>query len=323
MNRRRLLIMVVTALIAVPLLIVACTTPAPEPSGDDGLPVIHSLAAEAEKISPAESIEIACIASASDGGGVTYQWWANGGVIEGEGPTITWRAPDTDGLYQIRVTVRDGRGGEATASLSMTVEAEQAEEPNQPPVINSLTATANWTTPAASLEVICDAEDYDGHPLSYEWSASAGHFQGTGPQVTWTAPEAIGMCEIAVAVSDGYGGMATATLPITVMPAEPPNIEALVVTAVDHRYIKAYPPNYKVGRGQVFHVECFASDTGVELFYEWSCTGGEISGEGSLITWTSPDQTTTVRVTVVVSDIVGRTDTRSVDLDVVSCSEFG
>ena len=316
MNRRTLLIIAVLMAVAVPFSNLSCTTPEPEPP-DGELPIIHSLAAQTEKDFPAESIGIACIASATDGGTVTYQWWVSGGAIEGEGPTVTWRAPDSDGLYNIQVTVRDGRGGEAIGSIAVTVQS------NRPPIIQGLTVTANWTTPAASLELKCDAEDYDDHPLSYEWSASAGHFQGSGPQVTWTAPETIGICEVAVAVSDEYGGMATATLPITVMPAGPPEIQSLVVRAVDHRYIREYPPKYKVGRAQVFEVECTASDMGVELSYDWACDGGEISGEGSVITWVSPDHTVTVRITVVVSDMVGRTATSSVDLDVVPCSEFG
>jgi len=315
-TRKKRLIVAAIIAIAVPLLILACTTAEPEPPVDNDPPVIHSLQAESERVFPSESIQIVCIASAADGGVVTYQWWASGGAIDGEGPTVTWRAPDSDGLCDIRVTVRDGHGGEATDSVTVAVQA------NRPPIISSLTADADWAFPAGSLLVTCDAQDPDGHVLSYEWSASAGHFDGTGPQVTWIAPQEVGAYNITVVVSDGYGGSATETLSVRVMPDQPPDIEALLVTA-DHKYLIKYPTRYKVGRGQEYQIECIVSDTGVELFYEWSCDGGEISGEGSLITWTAPDENVTVRVTVVVSDIADNMATKSVDLDVVPCSEFG
>jgi len=314
-RKKRLIVTVITA-IAVPLLILACTTPEPEPPVDADPPVIHSLQAEWETVFPSESIQIVCNASAPDGAVLSYEWWASGGEIDGQGATVTWTAPDSEGVYNITVTVTDGRGGEVTDDVTITVQA------NRPPIINSLAVDADWAFPTSSLLVTCDAEDPDGHPLSYEWSASAGHFDGTGPEVTWIAPEEVGTYNITVVVSDGYGGSATAILPLRVMPEQPPAIEALIVTA-DHKYLTVYPTRYKVGRAQEYHIECIVSDTGVELLYEWSSTGGEISGEGSLITWTAPDQTVTVSVTVVVSDIVGRSATKSVDLDVVPCSEFG
>jgi hypothetical protein len=62
-----------------------------------------------------------------------------------------------------------------------------------------------------------------------------------------------------------------------------------------------------------------------ELVYEWVCTGGNISGEGSLITWTAPDTSGYVTVTVKVFDVVSNWVRKSVVFEVVDCSpcEFG
>ncbi|GAH97389.1 unnamed protein product, partial [marine sediment metagenome] len=70
---------------------------------------------------------------------------------------------------------------------------------------------------------------------------------------------------------------------------------------------------------------CVVSDTSGELVYEWSCDGGEISGEGSMITWTAPDRAGEVTVTVTVSDAYGNMISKSIVFNVVSCSscEFG
>ena len=45
---------------------------------------------------------------------------------------------------------------------------------NHRPIITSLEAEADWTTPSGSLQVTCTASDSDGDKLSYNWSASRG-----------------------------------------------------------------------------------------------------------------------------------------------------
>ena len=97
-------------------------------------------------------------------------------------------------------------------------------------------------------------------------------------------------------------------------------IESLLVTA-DHCYLTAYSWGYKVGKKQEYNIECIVSDTGNELFYEWSCDGGEISGEGSTITWIAPGVSGEVTVTVMVTDVADNRVTESIILDVVSCSD--
>ncbi|MFP3898716.1 MAG: PKD domain-containing protein [Dehalococcoidia bacterium] len=320
MKIQRWFIVIMVMAIAVPLFIASCTT-IDEDSPVAGFPpVIVSLQGDQERVFPSESIQFVCTALDPDGDQLTYQWSASAGTVDGEGAMITWTAPESEGLYNIRVTVTDASDEEATTHVTITVKANQA------PIINSLTADADWTLPSSSLEVLCDAEDPDGHFLSYEWSTSAGQIEATDHQAIWNAPQEVGIYEIAVIVRDDYGGSATKSLPISVMTDQPPDIIKLEVTKdrYDHCYLLEYPWGYKVGREQKYDIECIVSDTGVELFYEWSCDAGEIfdmSEDGSLITWIAPDTSVYLTVTVTVTNVVtGNSASKAVDLDVVACS---
>ncbi|MCK5124380.1 MAG: PKD domain-containing protein, partial [Dehalococcoidia bacterium] len=276
-------------------------------------PAIASLEAEPERVLPSESCQIVCTASDRDGDELSYGWSASGGEVNGEGSVVTWTAPDSAGSYDVTVTVTDGRGGEVMGDVTIRVRA------NEPPTITSLAADADWSTPLGTIQVTCTASDPDGDELSYEWSSSGGSITGTGPEVTWTAPEEAGTYQVTAVVKDGYGAEDTKSVVLSVATGTPPIIEDLIVTA-DHKYWKETATGYKVGKIQEYYIECIASNTSGELVYEWSYDGGEISGEGSLITWTSPDIESDVTVTVVVTDVADNSVSKSIILNVVRCS---
>jgi len=276
-------------------------------------PAIISLAAEQEEVLPSGSCQIACNASDRDGDGLSYNWSASAGEINGEGAMVTWTAPDSAGFYDVTVWVTDGRGGEVTKQVTITVRA------NKPPTITSLVADADWTTPSDSIQVTCTASDPDDDELSYEWSTSGGNISGTGAAVNWTAPEEVGIYHVTVVVTDGHGDEATRSVYLSAATGTPPTIEDLIVTA-EHKYLKTTTDGYKVGKTKEYDIECLASNTSGELVYEWSCDGGEISGEGSMITWTAPDTEGEVTVTVVVTDVADNSVSKSIILNVVPCS---
>jgi len=198
---------------------------------------------------------------------------------------------------------------------------------NYAPVINSLQADAEWTLTLSSLNVTCNATDRDGDPLTYNWSASGGNITGGGAKVMWTAPEEFGVYYVAVIVSDGQGGTDTDSIALIAATGTLPMIENLIVTAKEPKYLKEIEPGfYKVGKEQEYYVECVvSSNISGELTYEWLCTGGTISGEGSSITWIAPNWSGIVTVTAVVFDEAGKMDKDSVLFKVVSCThcEFG
>jgi len=314
MNKKRLLIIIgiVVAVVVVAVVLDAMLA--------NHQPAITSLKAQPERVLPSGSCQIMCTAQDADGDELSYNWSASGGEINGAGSTVTWTAPDSVGFYDVAVTVTDGRGSEATKTINIEVRT------NDSPVVVSLIADADWTLPSSSLNVTCDASDTDGDELKYEWSTTGGNITGTGAVVTWTAPQEVGIYNVAVVVTDGYGGSDMRTLPISVVAGQPPVIEDLLITKdrYGHCYLKPYSGGYYVGQGQKYDIECIVADTGIELFYEWSCDDGEISEtseDGSMITWIAPDKYIPgTTVTVVVSDIAGNMASKNLVLKVVSCS---
>ena len=279
-------------------------------------PVITSLTPEADRILPRASCEIVCIATDPDGDTVMYGWSASGGTLTGQGSTVTWTAPDSAGTYNVTVIVADTHGGAAIDHTTI------AARTNRAPSIKDLEADADWTLPSGTVDVTCDASDPDNDELIYEWSATGGVIGGTGEEVVWTAPQEIGVYYVTVVVRDGHGSSDTRTLSIAVASQEPPDIEELAITKdrYGHCYLKAYSGGYYVGKGQPYDIECIVSDTGIELSYQWSCTGGVVSGNGSMIAWTAPDTSGKVTITAIVSDIAGNVASKDLVVNVVSCS---
>jgi hypothetical protein len=276
-------------------------------------PAIAGIEVEPVRKLASGSWQIVCIASDPDGDEISYGWSASGGEISGEGAVVTWTAPDSAGSYDITVTVTDGRGGEVMGDVTIVV------RPNKPPIITSLAADADWSTPLGTIQVMCTASDPDDEELSYEWSSSGGSISGTGSEVTWIAPEEAGIYNVTAVVIDGYGAEDTKSVTLSVATGTPPIVEDLIVTA-DHKYLKETANGYKVGKTYDYGIECVALNTSGELVYEWSYDGGEISGEGSMITWTAPDVSSEVIVTVVVTDIADNIVSKSIILEVVPCS---
>jgi len=166
--------------------------------------------------------------------------------------------------------------------------------------------------------VTCNASDPDGDELSYEWSTTGGNITGTGPEVIWTAPEEVGMYDITVVVEDSQGRKDTESIVLVASNGPPLIIEDLIVTA-EHKYLKEITTGYKVLKTMEYYIECIASNMNGELVYEWSCDGGEISGEGSVIIWTAPDTEGDVTVTVKMFDGIGNWVRKSVAFEVVFC----
>jgi hypothetical protein len=133
------------------------------------------------------------------------------------------------------------------------------------------------------------------------------------------------MYDITAVVDDGHDGEDTEFVTLIASSGPPPSIENLVVTAEDPKYLKTTSTGYKVGKTKQYYIECFASTTNGEFTYEWSCSGGEISSSGSVISWTAPDLSGDVTVTAKVFDDAGNWVRKNIVFEVVDCSpcEFG
>ena len=174
-------------------------------------PVIENLTAQRIRANRGEAIVIECLASDIDGDSLAYTWSATGGSFYGTGSITAWLAPIELGSYTVSVAVTDGMGGETSAQLVIDVMA------NQPPVIESLTATDMVVIFGNSTDITCVASDPDGDELAYFWNAAEGEISGVGSTVIWTAPDACGeYITIAVTVFDDRGAETRGVLSIRV-----------------------------------------------------------------------------------------------------------
>ena len=176
---------------------------------------------------------------------------------------------------------------------------------NSQPVIDSLAYQEARVMLSDSCEVRCVAYDADDDSLTYTWSATGGTFSGTGPVVTWIAPPTPGTYAITVKVTDGRGGEATHQITIDVLVNQPPMIESLTAEAS------------AVRQAESTHIECVAHDLdGDVLSYQWTATGGNISGEGAYVTWTAPNTCGNYIITVTVADGRGGEASKSSKIEV-------
>ena len=116
--------------------------------------------------------------------------------------------------------IADGQGGTATATVSLTVNAA----PNQPPVANNdsgYSATQNTALTIAASALLANDTDPNGDPLTITGVSGAVNgtvsFNAQTNVVTFTPTTGYtGAASFSYAISDGRGGIATATANLTV-----------------------------------------------------------------------------------------------------------
>jgi hypothetical protein len=137
------------------------------------------------------------------------------------GSTIAFTpSADFDGIASFTYTISDGHGGMATASVAVAVTAV-----NDPPIASDDTATTREDTPLvlAAVALLGNDADVDGDALTITSVAPAtgGTVAFDGTTITFTpAASSTGEASFTYAISDGHGGVASATVAVTVDPVE-------------------------------------------------------------------------------------------------------
>jgi hypothetical protein len=148
------------------------------------------------------------------------------GSVSASGATITYTpAPGFSGTDRFTYTIDDGRGGSATANVTVTVGAA----PNQPPVAIDDAATTISGTPV-SIDVLANDSDPDGDPLTIQsvGAPRLGTVAISGGAIVYTpAAGAVGTDAFTYTINDGRGGTATANVTVTITP--PPNNPPIAV----------------------------------------------------------------------------------------------
>jgi hypothetical protein len=148
--------------------------------------------------------------------------------------------------------------------LSCSEESTTADKQNHPPQIVSLVSNPDTVGVSGTCALSCNASDPDGDNLDYTWEASAGVLNGTGTDVTWTAPNSLGTYSVSCKVSDGQGGQDIESINIVVYSMNAaPNITTLT----------ANPDSIFVNQSSI--LTCIANDPENDpLNYNWQALLG-------------------------------------------------
>ncbi len=173
------------------------------------------------------------------------------------------------------------------------------------PRIKGLAAAANPLENSGTTTIYCTVFDADSEQFSYEWSADAGTIVGTGGEVTFSAPAFSGEVNIRVVVSDPQDNRDTASYLLHVVPEIN---RAPVITGIQKSEAYAIP-------GETIQINCQAYDPNDDaITYEWSTSGGSISGSGQSINWQAPVAQGIYQISVTVSDPQGLTASTSTSI---------
>ncbi len=266
----------------------------------NSLPKIDSIALDSTIVNPGGTINVQVNASDPDGDELNYTYSVSEGNVVGSGPNVQIIAPMEYGVYNLDVTVSDGKGGEATSYEVFAV--------NSKPIINNVNVIPEIPMVNSTATIDVEAIDPDGEQLNYNYVPEAGTITGSGHYVTWNTPDNPGSYTIAISVSDSKDTVRT-DLTLTVISNSAPIITDIVVT-----------PSSITAGGNVNVTVTATDEDNDALTYTYTPNGGNISGVGSSVTWTAPLTAGAYTVLVMVSDGHGGTATGSGGLTVTGGS---
>ncbi len=283
-------------------------------AGSSSAPVIQAVTVAPERIQPGDTCRIECETAAGDEDELAYSWTASEGDIAGEGSTIIWTAPGTEGLFRVSVTVDDGNGGSDTQSLSLTVRYNAAPE------FQFVPAYTEGVRPGASVSISCPAVDADGDEITYQWHASYGEIRGEGEEVTWVAPRELGSYVVTVLARDAYGGEATRDVLITVTPSPTPRLGDFVVEALGHNMLKQELGVWDIYIGESCRIECIVAEGDGPFSYAWTVDEGILTADGAVATWQAPETRGPATIAVAVTDALGNTNSAQLLMYAEDCT---
>ena len=143
-------------------------------------------------------------------------------VIQNDGTLLYTPTTDYVGSDTISYTIKDGRGGSANSTVSVTV--------NTPPVANSNEVITNKNT-SVSINVTSNDTDADGDSLTiYSAGATNGTviIQNDGTLLYAPTTDYVGTDTISYTINDGRGGSANSTVTVTINTPPVANVDEVI-----------------------------------------------------------------------------------------------
>ncbi|MFW6056342.1 MAG: Ig-like domain-containing protein [Chloroflexota bacterium] len=292
-----------------------------EDGDGDGLgaaPEVIAITASTDRILPGDTVSVSCEAVDPDDEALTYVWSETAGEIVGNSSTVEWTAPDSEGLYQVMVTVSDEAGNTDDGSLALRVRDNTA--PEILVMESEVSEETGWVVPGTSVYIECETEDADGDELTYAWSATAGDLYGEGESILWVAPEEPDTYWVTLVVEDTYGATAERSIPLTVNVAEPPVIHGFKLEALKKTSMfQPYGDSWRIFKERSCAIHAQVDDEENEYTYEWKAEAGNLTSEGPDAVWQAPASKGWVNIVLKVSDRHGNESTDSVHIHVETC----
>ena len=180
---------------------------------------------------------ISDIASDPDGDDITITVVDPPAGLTIDGTTLIWTPGyDQAGVYEIELTADDGKGGIATATLTITV-----ENTNRPPVANAgadIAAECAGVPTAAQLDG-SGSSDPDGDEITYAWSADGIEFDDASAAIT-TGYFPLGETTVTLTVSDEEPLSDSDETVVTIVDTTPPTIDYTQTVT------ELWPPNHNM-----------------------------------------------------------------------------
>lgn len=166
-------------------------------------------------------VRLTASGSSSTGAPLTYEWSTNGGTIEGSGQSVqVSTAGLAPGSYVATVRATERPGLFADCSTRFTV--VQPPPPPMPPTA-SCSADRSRVQVGEVVNLTVQGNSPDGHPLTYQWTASGGNVVGSGAAVRLdTTGARPGTITATARVTDDRNLSASCTSTITVEAPPPP-----------------------------------------------------------------------------------------------------
>lgn len=84
-------------------------------------PEITEIQKSAAYLAPNETLQLTCVANDANNDPLTFAWSGTGGIFNGNGNTVNWTAPASEGIFQVTAKVSDDEGLFAEATTSILV----------------------------------------------------------------------------------------------------------------------------------------------------------------------------------------------------------